>query len=82
MQLFLQIPYAAFTSLSERFGNIFSVKLGGSWAVVVNDTESVKEVLITKGAHFDARPQFLRLNILFGGDKENCKYKFIRHKYI
>ena len=42
--------------------------------MVVNDPKSVKEVLITKGAHFDARPNFRRFEFLFGGDKENGKF--------
>ena len=49
------------------------MKLGSSWCVVVNDTKSIKEVLITKGAHFDGRPNLKRFAFLFGGDKENCK---------
>ena len=44
--------------------------------MVINDAESVKEVLIAKGAHFDGRPDFKRFDILFGGDKQNCKSVF------
>lgn len=66
-----QIPYAAFTKLASIFGNVFKIRLGSSWCVVVNDPKSVKEVLITKGAHFDGRPTLKRLDLLFGGDKEN-----------
>ena len=71
---FSQIPYAAFSKLALGYGNIFSMKLGSSWCVVVNDSKSVKEVLITKGAHFDGRPDLKRFEFLFGGDKENCKH--------
>ena len=70
----LQIPYAAFSKLAREYGNIFSMKLGSSWCVIVNDPKSVKEVLITKGAHFDGRPNLKRHALIFGGDKENCKY--------
>nr|AKH03498.1 cytochrome P450 307F1 [Paracyclopina nana] len=66
-----KIPFAAFTELSQKYGNIFSIKLGNSWCVVVNDPKDVKEVLITKGAHFDGRPTLRRFDVLFGGDKEN-----------
>jgi len=66
-----RIPFAAFTKLSKEYGNVFSMKLGSSWCVIVNDPKSVKEVLITKGAHFDARPTLKRFDLLFGGDKEN-----------
>jgi hypothetical protein len=40
---------------------------------VVNDPDSVKEVLIAKGSHFDGRPDFKRFDLLFGGDKQNCE---------
>ena len=50
------------------------MKLGSSWCTIVNDPNTVKEVLITKGAHFDARPTLKRFDLLFGGDKENCKF--------
>ena len=69
----IQIPYEAFTDLSKIYGNVFKIKMGASWAVVVNDIESMKEVLITKGANFDGRPTFVRFDMLFGGDKQNCK---------
>ena len=72
--LLFQIPFAAFTKLAKEYGNVFSMKLGSSWCVIVNDPKSVKEVLITKGAHFDARPTLKRFDLLFGGDKENCKF--------
>ena len=73
LAFFFQIPYAAFTKLKQIYGSVFSMKLGSSWCVIVNDPKEVKEVLITKGAHFDGRPTFKRLDFLFGGDKENCK---------
>ena len=69
----LQIPYEAFTQQAKKYGNVFSMKLGSSWCVIVNDPNNVKEVLITKGNHFDARPTLKRFDLLFGGDKENCK---------
>merc|ERR1711936_1223196 len=66
-----RIAYAAFSKLTREYGNVFSMKLGSSWCVVVNDTKTIKEVLITKGAHFDGRPNLKRFAFLFGGDKEN-----------
>jgi cytochrome P450 family 307 subfamily A len=42
-------------------------------AIVVNGIDNIKEVLIHKGHHFDGRPNFRRYNLLFSGNKENCK---------
>ena len=77
-----QIAYAAFSKLTREYGNVFSMKLGSSWCVVVNDTKTIKEVLITKGAHFDGRPNLKRFAFLFGGDKENCKHFFLNYYNI
>lgn len=68
-------PFLAFTALSKKYGDIFSMVLGSSPCVVVNNYELIKEVLITKGSHFGGRPDFLRYHKLFGGDRNNCKYR-------
>ena len=70
-----KIPYAAFTALKAHYGNIFSIRLGSSDCVVVNDFKDVREVLTDKGSDFDGRPDFRRFDVLFGGDKDNCKLK-------
>lgn len=64
-------PFQAFTALSGTYGDIYSMKLGNSKCVVVNTFPLIKEVLITKGAHFGGRPDFLRFHALFGGDRNN-----------
>ena len=68
------IPYAAFTALKDIYGNVFSITLGTTKCIVVNDEKSVREVLINKDSDFDSRPDFKRFDALFGGDKQNCKY--------
>ena len=68
------IPYAAFTALKNIYGNVFSITLGTTKCIVVNDEKSVREVLISKDSDFDSRPDFKRFDALFGGDKQNCKY--------
>lgn len=68
-----ETPFQAFGVLKETYGNVFSLQMGSVPAVVVNGYENIKEVLLTKGEKFDARPNFNRFNILFDGDKENCK---------
>ena len=68
-------PYECMTDMSRRFGAVYGLKLGPTEAVVVNDMASIREVLVTKGDHFDGRPNFLRYHQLFGGDRDNCEYR-------
>lgn len=74
-----EVPYQAFNDLAKQYGPIVGLRLGSVPTVVVNGIENIKEVLITKSSHFDARPNFRRYHELFGGDKQNCKY--IRYIY-
>lgn len=67
-------PFQAFTALSRIYGDIFSINLGSMPCVVVNNFALIKEVLITKGADFGGRPDFIRFHKLFGGDRNNCKF--------
>lgn len=69
-----EVPYQAFSALAEKFGEVIKLKLGSVKSLVVNGQENIREVLMTKGHHFDSRPNFERYHMLFCGDKENCKY--------
>ncbi|XP_018330366.1 cytochrome P450 307a1-like [Agrilus planipennis] len=66
-----ETPFQAFTALSKLYGDIFSITLGATPCVVVNNFDSIREVLITKGAEFGGRPDFMRFHKLFGGDRNN-----------
>lgn len=66
-------PFEAFTALSKTYGDVYSISLGSAECVVVNNFKLIKEVLITKGADFGGRPDFIRFHKLFGGDRNNCK---------
>lgn len=68
-----EVPYQAFSALAQKYGDIIKLKLGTVKALVVNGQENIREVLMTKGHHFDSRPNFERYHMLFCGDKENCK---------
>ncbi|XP_033120124.1 steroid 17-alpha-hydroxylase/17,20 lyase-like isoform X2 [Anneissia japonica] len=48
--------HKAFKHMSEKYGNVFSIKLGSYWAVVVNNYELVHEVLLSKPKDFSGRP--------------------------
>ena len=66
-------PFEAFSALGKRFGDIYQLKMGTVPAVVLNNYAHIKEVLITRGADFGGRPDFLRFHKLFGGDRNNCE---------
>lgn len=72
-----ETPFQAFTELSKYYGDLFSINLGSTPCVVVNNFRLIKEVLITKGGDFGGRPDFIRFHKLFGGDRNNCKYQII-----
>lgn len=72
------VPYKAFAELAKQYkSQIIKLKLGSLNCVVVNGLENIKEILYTKGTHFDSRPNFTRYNELFGGNKDNCEYLFM-----
>lgn len=68
-----EIPYQAFSVLEKQYGKIVKLQLGRVPSMVINGVDAIKEVLVTKGHHFDSRPNFKRYHMLFSGNKENCK---------
>ncbi|XP_030755031.1 cytochrome P450 307a1-like [Sitophilus oryzae] len=66
-----EVPYQAFADLGKKFGSVFKLQLGSVKCVVVNEQRNVREALVTKGHHFDYRPNFERYQSLFSGNKEN-----------
>nr|BAH47267.1 cytochrome P450 [Bombyx mori]BAM73857.1 cytochrome P450 [Bombyx mori] len=64
-------PFQAFTELSKKYGDIFSVKLGSADCVVVNNLSLIREVLNQNGNVVAGRPDFLRFHKLFAGDRNN-----------
>jgi len=67
-------PFRRFTELSHQYGPVFAMTMGAMPCVIVNDYDSIKEVLITNGSKFGGRPDFTRYNVLFAGDRNNCEY--------
>lgn len=67
------VPYQAFTALKLRYGPVVKLQLGSVNCVVVNGQRHIREALVTRGHHFDFRPNFERYQRLFAGNKENCK---------
>lgn len=69
-------PSIAFTELAKIYGDIYSMTLGSTKCLVVNNLDLIREVLNQNGKYFGARPDFLRFHKLFGGDRSNCKCTF------
>lgn len=71
-----EAPSIALTELAKIYGDIYSITLGSTRCLVVNNLDLIREVLNQNGKSFGARPDFIRFHKLFGGDRKNCKYIF------
>lgn len=69
-----KVPYQAFTDIGKKYGNVVKLQLGNVKCVVINDHQNIREAIINKTNHFDARPNFARYEHLFSGNKQNCEY--------
>lgn len=67
-------PFQSFTDLAKEYGDIFSLKMGTTKCLVVNNLDLIREVLNQNGKFFGGRPDFIRFHQLFAGDRNNCKY--------
>ncbi|XP_055322568.1 cytochrome P450 307a1-like [Sitodiplosis mosellana] len=66
-----EAPAVAFTELAKKYGDIYSMTLGTTRCLVVNNLDLIREVLNLNGKYFGARPDFIRFHALFGGDRGN-----------
>ncbi|CAH1990337.1 unnamed protein product [Acanthoscelides obtectus] len=66
-----EVPYQAFSAIGRKYGDLVNIQLGNVKCVVVNGQKNIREALVTKGHHFDSRPNFQRYHMLFSGNKEN-----------
>ncbi|EDW81210.1 uncharacterized protein Dwil_GK19177 [Drosophila willistoni] len=64
-------PFEGFGELTKKYGDIYSLTLGHTRCLVVNNLELIREVLNQNGKFFGGRPDFLRYHKLFGGDRNN-----------
>lgn len=69
-----EAPAIAFTELAKKYGDIYSMTLGSTRCLIVNNLTLIREVLNQNGKSFGARPDFIRFHKLFGGDRGNCKF--------
>ncbi len=71
------VPFEAFSALADKYGDVYSLTLGSTRCLVVNSLNCIREVLNQNGRYFGGRPNFIRFDRLFGGDRNNCKYFFL-----
>ncbi|XP_070575253.1 cytochrome P450 1A1-like isoform X3 [Ptychodera flava] len=66
----------ALTDLTERYGDILSIKVSGRRKVVINDVNMVREALVKKQNEFAGRPWRYYLGLLSEGGESifHCSY--------
>lgn len=74
LRAYKENPWEGFDKIRQDFGDIVQLRLGIHKTVMVSTGELMREVLLTKGDIFSNRPNFNRYQIIFGGDRENCKF--------
>nr|KAF6455572.1 cytochrome P450 family 17 subfamily A member 1 [Rousettus aegyptiacus] len=57
-------PHVNFFKLQEKYGPIYSFRMGSKTIVMIGHHQLAKEVLIKKGKEFSGRPQLTSLDIL------------------
>ncbi|XP_076356073.1 cytochrome P450 307a1-like [Tachypleus tridentatus] len=62
-------PWHGFSNLRKQYGDVFSLNLGSRKCVVVSSLSAMKQVLISKSEDFANRPDFLRFNAIFRGNR-------------
>ena len=50
-----ELPHVVFKNLQNVYGDLFSVKLGTSWVVILSNIDIVKEALLRKQDQFSGR---------------------------
>ncbi|XP_072043996.1 steroid 17-alpha-hydroxylase/17,20 lyase-like isoform X1 [Amphiura filiformis] len=59
-----------FRDCSKEYGNVFSVKVGKWWLVVLNDIEAVRDAFLKKPIDFADRPQLFSVELMTEGSKD------------
>ncbi|XP_041485110.1 cytochrome P450 1A5-like [Lytechinus variegatus] len=63
-------PEVIFDKWSKKYGDIFGVKIGERWMVVLNGQALIKEAVIKQGVDFADRPDFYSMKIFTEGFKD------------
>lgn len=64
-------PHLVCMDNAEKYGSVFSLRLGQQWTVVLNGSATIKEALLKKGVEFANRPttftcKFTCLQVIYG----------------
>ncbi|XP_062126669.1 cytochrome P450 307a1-like [Drosophila sulfurigaster albostrigata] len=77
-------PFEGFGAVAKQYGDIYTLTLGQTRCLIVNNLEIIREVLNKNGKFFGGRPDFLRYHKLFGGDRNNslalCDWSMLQQK--
>ena len=49
--------YEIFNDMAKKYGDVFSVKIGPNWCVILNNFEVAKDAFLKKPVEFAGRPQ-------------------------
>lgn len=52
------VPFEGFSEIAKTYGDVYSLTLGTTRCVIVNNLETIKEVLNENGKYFGGRPNF------------------------
>jgi len=79
-----EVQFNGLTNLREKYGDIYSFKMGSLDCVVLNRYEDIQEAFSSGRDDLDGRPDFKRFTDLFGGKKENglafCDYSSMQEQ--
>ncbi|XP_067839176.1 cytochrome P450 1D1 isoform X2 [Heptranchias perlo] len=62
-----EYPHLTLTKMSEKYGDVFCIKLGMIPVVVVSGAETIKRALIKKGEVFAGRPDLYTFSVIAKG---------------
>ncbi|XP_072039062.1 steroid 17-alpha-hydroxylase/17,20 lyase-like [Amphiura filiformis] len=62
--------YEEFNKLAKKYGDIFSVKIGNNWAVILNNFQLAKDAYLKKPVEFAGRPESFTAEVLSQGYKD------------
>lgn len=64
LHLLAKLPHITLGSLAEKYGPIFTIRLGGKLAVVVSSWKLAKQIFTTYDVAVSSRPKFIAANYL------------------
>ncbi|PIK57532.1 putative steroid 17-alpha-hydroxylase/17,20 lyase [Apostichopus japonicus] len=62
--------FVVFTEYAKEYGDIFSIRVGQRWAVVLNGAATIKEALLKKGVEFANRPTSVTIDLFTEGGQD------------